>query len=188
MLHIGNVYKVVLRLLDIAYGKDLQLYGIPIIVKNKNAIIKIGDNCHIRSGFLTNLVGLSQRSIICAKDSAMIDVGEGVGMSGVTIYAREKITIGNRCVIGGNVKILDNDFHPSNPDLRLKNPCANYGKAPIAIGDNVFIGCNSLILKGVTIGENSVIGAGSVVVKNIPSNCVAAGNPAKVIKLLKEES
>lgn len=69
------------------------MYGIPIIVKNKSANILIGDNCHMRSGVLSNLVGLSQRCIICARDSAIIKIGNGVGMSGVTIYAREKITI-----------------------------------------------------------------------------------------------
>ena len=107
-------------------------------------------------------------------------------MSGVTIYAREGITIGERCVIGGNVKILDNDFHPVDPALRISNPCENYGKAPIVIGNNVFVGCNSLILKGVTIGENSVIGAGSVVCNSVPANCVVAGNPARIVKRLKE--
>lgn len=52
------------------------------------------------------------------------------------------------------------------------------------IGDNVFLGCNVSVIGGVTIGSNVVIGAGSVVVKDIPSNCIAAGNPCKVIKLL----
>jgi acetyltransferase-like isoleucine patch superfamily enzyme len=51
------------------------------------------------------------------------------------------------------------------------------------IGDNVFLGANSIILKGVVIGENTVIGAGSVVVDDVPPNCVAVGNPAKVVRL-----
>lgn len=185
-MHIGNIYILILKALKIPYGKGLQLYGFPIIVKNRNAKIELGQECHIRSGFLTNLVGLSQRSIICAKDEAVIKIGNGVGMSGVTIYAREAITIGDRCVIGGNVKILDNDFHPADPDLRLENPCANYGKKAIVIGNNVFIGCNSLILKGVTIGDNSVVGAGSVVCCSVPENCIVAGNPAHVVKNFRE--
>ena len=56
--------------------------------------------------------------------------------------------------------------------------------APIMIGKNCFIGCNSIILKGVTIGDNCTIGAGSVVTKSIPANTIAAGNPAKVIKTI----
>ena len=62
------------------------------------------------------------------------------------------------------------------------------GVRPIEIGENVFIGCNCLILKGSKIGDNTTIGAGSVVTGNIPQNCVAAGNPAKVIKKLGENS
>jgi maltose O-acetyltransferase len=53
---------------------------------------------------------------------------------------------------------------------------------PVTIGDNVWIGGNTTILPGVTIGSNVTIGAGSVVVKDIPDNCVAVGNPARVIK------
>lgn len=56
---------------------------------------------------------------------------------------------------------------------------------PIVIEDDVLIGARSIVLKGVTIGARSVIGAGSVVVKDIPADCIAAGNPCKVIKYLK---
>lgn len=57
--------------------------------------------------------------------------------------------------------------------------------APIVIEDDVWVGAHSFILKGVTIGARSIIGAGSVVTKNIPADCVAAGNPCRVIKNLK---
>lgn len=108
-------------------------------------------------------------------------------MSGVTLYARNSIKIGNHCIIGGNVKILDNDFHPANPEIRRKTPVDNYDSAPIEIGENVFIGVNSLILKGVKIGDNAVVGAGSVVANDVPSNVLVAGNPAKLIKYFKKE-
>lgn len=58
---------------------------------------------------------------------------------------------------------------------------------PITIGDNVWLGGNVVVTPGVTIGENSVIGAGSVVVKDIPANVVAAGNPCKVVREIREE-
>lgn len=60
----------------------------------------------------------------------------------------------------------------------------NIKTAPIVIEDYVFVGAKSIILKGVTIGEKSVIAAGSVVVDDIPANCIAGGNPCKVIKYL----
>ena len=61
------------------------------------------------------------------------------------------------------------------------------GIKPVSIGENVFIGCNSIILKGATIGDNTTIGAGSVVSGTIPANCIAAGNPARVIKRLDDK-
>ena len=63
---------------------------------------------------------------------------------------------------------------------------ANRVDKGIVIEDDVLIGMNSIILKGVRVGARSVIGAGSVVVKDIPSDCIAAGNPAKVIKIINQ--
>lgn len=178
------VYKPLLKIMKIPYGKNLYLYGLPIIVKTPKTSITIGENCHIRSSFLSNLVGLYQRSIICVKGTGKIAVGNGVGSSGVTIYARESISIGDNCIIGGNVKKFDNDFHPSDPIQHENTPCEHFGVASVKIGRNVFIGCNSIILKGTAIGDNAVIGAGSVVSGDVPCNCVDAGNPARVVKTL----
>ena len=68
--------------------------------------------------------------------------------------------------------------------MRLLASNENMKVKPIVIGENVFIGCNCLILKGTEIGDNTTIGAGSVVTGKIPANCIAAGNPARVIKVL----
>lgn len=184
MFHISScLYKPLLLIQGIKYGKNLNLYGFPVIAKTSGAKISIGNNCHIKSSFFSNLVGLYQRSIIVAKGAGIITIGDDVGMSGVTLYAQSGITIGDKCIIGGNVKILDNDFHPSDPKIRFETPCEHYGIKPVCIGKNVFIGCNSLILKGVTIGDNAVIGAGSVVSSDVPAGAVVGGNPAKVLKL-----
>lgn len=173
---------LMMKMQGIKYGKGCIFKGMPIIAKSKSAKLEIGSKCRIRSGILTNLLGLYQRTIIVAKGKGAVKIGEDVGISGATIYARESIEIGAKTLIGANTKIIDNDFHPVNPETRLKTPGDNILSAPVKIGSNVFIGCNSLVLKGVTIGDNSVVGAGSVVVKDVPANCVAAGNPAKVIK------
>ncbi|MGN1317369.1 MAG: acyltransferase [Lachnospirales bacterium] len=187
MAGISNpIPKIFLKFQKIKYGKNAKFYGIPVIIKTKDSEINIGDNFTVRSSFLSNLVGLYQRSIVFARNGGKINIGNNVGLSGVTIYARNSIAIGDNTLIGGNTKILDNDFHPVDPDLRLKNSSENMAEKPIVIGDNVFIGCNCLIMKGTKIGSNSTIGAGSVVCGNIPENCVAAGNPAKVIKILKK--
>uniref|UniRef100_UPI00301C5769 DapH/DapD/GlmU-related protein n=3 Tax=Bacteria TaxID=2 RepID=UPI00301C5769 len=73
--------------------------------------------------------------------------------------------------------------HPIEPELRREVAQFNI---PIHIGDNVWIGANSVVLPGVKIGENSVIGAGSVVTKDIPSNVVAVGNPCRVLREIGE--
>ena len=186
MFHISTyLYKPLFWLMKIKVGQRLHLYGLPVIVSTNKLGIRIDSDCHIRSSFLSNLVGLSQRTIICARGEGTIEIGKGVGMSGATIYARNSIKIGDQCIIGGNVKILDNDFHPADPEIRRKTPVDNFASAPIVIGNNVFIGVNSLILKGVTIGDNAVVGAGSVVTKDVPADALVAGNPARVIKYFK---
>jgi len=102
---------------------------------------------------------------------------------GAQIYAHDKIEIGDNCLIGANVKIIDNDFHPIDPVARL-NSDPNIPHAPVTIGKNVFIGMNSIILKGTVIGDNCVVGAGSVVHGKFEDNCIIAGNPARAVKYL----
>ena len=113
---------------------------------------------------------------------ARIEVGEGTSFSNnVQVIAEESVTIGELCLIGDAVLILDSDFHNLSAAGRHTLPGLS---APIILEDNVFIGSRVIILKGVTIGKDSVIGAGSVVVRSIPPGVIAAGNPAKVIRPL----
>lgn len=85
-------------------------------------------------------------------------------------------------MIGGNVKILDNDFHPIEVEARNRDDKNMIRSKEVIIGKNCFIGCNALILKGTEIGDGSVVGAGSVVSGKFTSDVVIAGNPAKVIR------
>ena len=94
------------------------------------------------------------------------------------------VTIGNNVLIGSGCLITDTDAHPIDwRERRLSNNTK--AVAPVVIGDDVFIGARSIILKGVHIGNRSVIGAGSVVTKDIPADSIAAGNPAVIVKYLK---
>lgn len=182
-------YNWVYRILGIEYGKNLRLRGLPVLVTKKRGGIKLGDNVTINSSLLTNLIGLYQRTIIVARtQEAQVLIGDNVGISGATIFARDRIEIGSHTRIGANVKIIDNDFHPVDPALRLEASNQNMMVRPVVIGENVFIGCNSIVLKGTTIGANTTIGAGSVVSGNIPENCVAAGNPIKIVRYLNQEN
>ncbi len=129
------------------------------------------------------MLGLWQRTIIIARYGGNIEIGDGFGISGTTIYSTSSIKIGKNATIGANCKIIDSDFHPINSEYRRLGLNQQYTKrAPIYIGDNCFIGMNSIILKGTTIGNNVVIGAGSVVSGTFPDNCIIAGNPAKIIR------
>jgi len=97
---------------------------------------------------------------------------------GVRIGSADGIQIGNNCMLASHAYIADSDWHD------IYNRIALGKTRPIHIADNVWVGDGAVIGKGVSIGQNSIIGAGAIVVKDIPSNCIAAGNPANVIKHL----
>ena len=113
-----------------------------------------------------------------------IEVGENFFANyNLVILDVGKVTIGDNVQIAPNVSIYTAG-HPIHPDSR--NSGYEYG-IPITIGDNVWIGGNTVILPGVTVGDNAVIGAGSVVTKDIPANSIAAGNPCRTVREITEE-
>ncbi len=186
----SNWFKLVMKMTKVEYGKNLLLEGVPVIFNKSGAKIKIGNNVTVKSSFLSNLVGLYSRTIIVTRvPGAKIVIGDNVGISGATIYARKGIYIGDNTAIGGNVKILDNDFHPIDTEDRIRLLQDVHGgdsdlvpSREIHIGKNCFIGCNSIILKGTVLGDGCVVGAGAVVSGMFGDGYVIAGNPAKVIR------
>lgn len=186
----SNWFKLVMKATKVEFGRNLLLKGVPVIFNQKSAKLRIGDHVTIKSSFLSNLVGLYSRTIIVTRaPGAEIIIGDNVGISGATIYARKGIYIGNNTAIGGNCKILDNDFHPIEAEERLALLQDRNGgdsdlipAREIHIGENCFIGCNTIILKGTVLGDNCVVGAGAVVCGEFEDNCVIAGNPARVVK------
>jgi acetyltransferase-like isoleucine patch superfamily enzyme len=114
----------------------------------------------------------------------LVKIGDNVGLSGCSITALERVTIGNRVLVGAGVLIVDTDAHPLHPADRLRGlPPAI---SPVEIADDVFIGARAIILKGVHVGQGAVIGAGSVVTSDVPAFKIAAGNPARVVAEVKE--
>ncbi|MBR3492655.1 MAG: acyltransferase [Bacteroidales bacterium] len=111
---------------------------------------------------------------------------------GSVITAVNRVEIGKDTAIANGVTIIDNNTHPINPqDRRYMRHTPHHSmerqnkfsaNAPIIIGENVWIGTNARIQKGVTIGDNAIIAANSVVTKDVPANAIVAGNPAKVVK------
>ena len=177
--------KAILRRKGVRLGSGVCLYGMPIITLSDKSVIEVGENVVLCSESISTALGVSRPVILrTLRPEARIFIGENVGLSGTVVCAAIDIEIGDECLIGADVQIFDTDFHSIDPlDRRLYIP-DKIATAPIKIGRNVFIGTGSKILKGVTIGENSVIGAGSIVTRSIPSNVIAAGNPAKVLRTL----
>lgn len=140
----------------------------------------------INIGFFPSPFFLSTYSYIEARNScAQIHIGEGTWINNgfSAIAEHTSITIGARVMIGSHVEILDSDFHGIRVDDRNKSK-AEWAK-PVVIEDDVFIGSNVRILKGVTIGQGSVIANSSLVVNDIPAGVIAGGNPAKVLKVIE---
>lgn len=178
--------RLYLKAAGIQYGKNLKLIGWPFIFRDKKAQLEIGDKVSINSSFFSNMLGLYQRTIIIAKKKSIVKIGNKVGISGSSIYAWDRIEIGDGSLIGANCKIMDNDFHPVDPQARFVGDHSAIRTKPVIIGKNVFVGTGSLILKGTVIGDNCVVGAGSVVSGEFESGCIIAGNPAKVIRKFEQ--
>jgi acetyltransferase-like isoleucine patch superfamily enzyme len=171
-------------LAGVAWGQGWRLYGLPIIQKHRRSTLVIGARLELRSTWRSNPLGPNRPVILSTRrPGAALVIGEDFGMTGGSIVAEERITIGNRVTVGANTIIADTDFHPLDALARQQIPLDG-ATAPIRIEDDVFIGMQSLILKGVTIGAGSIIGAGSVVTRDIPPGVIAAGNPAQVIRAL----
>lgn len=130
-----------------------------------------GENCYIELPFYANWGG------------SHIYMGSGVYANfNFTVADDGNVYIGDRVMFGPNVTIATAN-HPINPELRARG--LQYNK-DVYIGENVWIGANTVIVPGVRIGKNTVIGAGSVVTKDIPENMVAVGNPCKVLREISE--
>ena len=171
-------YKLYLKRRNVSYALNLTIFGKPLIINR--GIINLGMNCKLISSSKFYGQGIQPVSLYTLNENSRIDIGGSCTLNGTSIRVVSHVSIGNDCVFAPDVKIIDHD-HNLSPTERHSS---NYISSPITIENNVWVGYNVVILKGVKIGKNSIIGAGSVVAKDIPENCVAAGIPAKPIKKL----
>lgn len=133
----------------------------------QNGEIILGDRVLLHGGVKLSAYG--------AETKAQIKIGSRSYIGDRTeIHAGNSVEIGNGCNISWNCTILDRDYHKLCSEKEIIKP--------VKICDNVWIGCNSTILKGVNIGEGAVVAAGSVVTKDVPPKALVGGNPAKIIK------
>lgn len=163
--------------------KKFVTMGVPIIDKAINSKLIFGKDLVLVNDALSATLGKNNRCKFVVSADATLMIGNKVGMSNTTIVATKSITIGNNIMIGGGVTIVDSDFHSLNSlHWHTSADEKNMISLPVVIKDNVFIGMDSIILKGVTIGNNVIVAAGSVVSKDIPNNQIWGGNPARFIR------
>lgn len=165
---------------------NIQLSKSARIILNGN--LRLSDNDIVGSNRQANL-RMDNESILEVKRSfsiyydadiilfpkAKLRLGSGFINSNSKIRCHSNIEIGDNVAISHDVTIMDSDAHEGLWNGYVKT-------LPVKIGNHVWIGTRATILKGVNIGDNSIIAAGSVVTKDVPSNCLAAGVPAKIVR------
>lgn len=175
-------YRV--RCMGAEVGTGVGFQGMPIVSLSPSSKVLIDDAVVLCSDSRFTALGVSHPVVIrTMREGAVIRIGKRTGISGSTICAAVSVRIGDDCLIGSGVLIADNDFHAIEPLGRRSNKrYADIRAGSVSIGNNVFIGARTIVLKGVSIGDNSVIGAGSIVRSSIPSNTIAVGNPAAPVR------
>jgi acetyltransferase-like isoleucine patch superfamily enzyme len=183
------------KYLKLKFKEKLDLKGpirilgnLPVLKLPGQSKIIIGKKVVLNSDAVHSNTALTYNCTLACGLNGTIVIGDNSMLNGVSITAYKKVIIGKNCQIASCTLISDTDFHPIDPSIRLRESMgykidhSDVNKEEVLIGDNVWIGWGSIILKGVKIGNNSIIAAGSVVVNDIPANVIAAGNPAKVKK------
>lgn len=166
----------------ISWRRGWRIYGLPIIQKHRGSRMNFGSGLQLRSFVRSNPLGPTHPVILATRSrTARLEVGSNFAMTAGTLCASSRISIGDNVSVGANSVIVDTDFHPLAAQDRRLSP-AEGKTAEVIIEDDVFIGMNCLILKGVTIGRGSVVGAGSVVTRSVPAGIIVAGNPAQPIR------
>lgn len=179
---IKNIF--LLKFNGVTFGNNLRIRGSFTLKMFNSSSLTIGSDFSLTSGLMINPLGRNLKSIFRIDENAKIIIGDNVGMSSVSLWAKKKIVIGNNVKLGADVIVMDSDMHALDYLSRrnVATDSINSKSSAIFIGDDVFIGTKSIITKGVTIGNRSIIAAGSVLVKSVPDDEVWGGNPARFIK------
>ena len=159
-------------------GKRLSLNLLPEIMGHTT--IQVGDDVtfHGKTGIYTGR----------SAEQARLIIGNKVSIGHQAVFScNQEIVIEDNVYIANSCSFSDNDGHPIDPELRSAGLPPDRSR-PVRICRQAWIGSGCYVLKGVTVGRAAIIGANSVVTRDIPPFAVAAGNPARVIRMLREES
>jgi acetyltransferase-like isoleucine patch superfamily enzyme len=181
----SGMASLVSMIVDLSHvvNAQLRLLGkakAPFSVRVRGRI-KLSGNGEVVLGEGVSFNGTVVPIELVTYDSGRIEIGEHTFINyGSSIAARVSVKIGSHCHLGHYMFVMDNNQHDVVRHTELPP------SGPVIIEDNVWIGSKVVILPGVRIGSRAVIGAGSIVTKDIPPRCVAAGNPARVLRHLTE--
>ena len=159
-------------------GRGVLVHGWPRVRARRGGRILIGDRVTINSAGWSNPFN-AHPATLYAGPGALLELLPGAGISGCQIIAHHHIRIGSDTLVGAGTLVCDSDMH--GLPLARGGPPAT---APVTIGNHVFLGARSIVLKGVTIGDHAVVAAGSIVTRNVPPHALAAGQPARTIRQL----
>jgi acetyltransferase-like isoleucine patch superfamily enzyme len=188
---IGKVYRRIFlrRINGLVFGENVKIANKGIIISGSNSSLGALDNQTIKMVYTGGKSFFDNSGTFKIGSFTRIHKGFGIINRGVisignityinpnaVIVCKHKISIGDNCAISWNVTIMDDDLHSVSRDKSKER------KLEIFIASNVWIGANAFITKGVTIGEGAIIAANAVVTKDVPAKCLAAGNPAKIVK------
>ncbi|WFE27045.1 acyltransferase [Solwaraspora sp. WMMD791] len=158
-----------LRYPGLRLGRDVEIRG--RVRLRRGVRVTIGDRTRLNK--LVRFAGPGE-----------VQVGADCLLNATWIGCWTTVRVGDRCLLS-DCELMDNDFHNLAPQLRHA-PASPATRAPIVVGDNVWIGAHALVMKGVRIGSDSVVGAGTIVRTDVPDGVVVIGNPQQIVKQFDE--
>ncbi len=185
-----SIYRAIMARIARAYllmhgvkiKEGFKMHTLPFCRRHPQAAIEIGSNVRIYNKLYENPAGINHRCVLIATDpGAKLIIGNNVGMSGVVLFCTKSIIIDDYVNLGVGVSVYDTDFHPIEAYARRVHDKSKIESAPVRICEDVWIGANAIILKGVTIGARAVVAAGAVVTKDVLADTIVAGVPARIV-------
>ena len=173
-----------LRRAGIDIGAGARLLGTPLVTLASGSRMRLGERFLGISRSCDTALGVAHAIVLrTLREGALLEIGDDVGMSGGSICSALRVSIGDGCLLGADVTVLDTDFHPAHHAHR------RYAALPppepedaVIIESNVFVGTRAIILRGSRIGKDAVIGAGAVVKGVVEPGSLVGGNPARLIR------
>lgn len=175
-----------LRRTGVQLGAGPRFFGRPVVSVAPGSVLGIGDRFVAISRSRHTALGVSHPVVLrTVRPGAELRIGRDVGISGGSICAAYRVSIGDGCLFGADTLVVDTDFHPvDHPDRRYAPAPEPTERDAVTIGRNVFLGAGVKVLRGSWIGDDAVIGAGSVVRGRVEAGSIVAGGPLRTLRAI----